>query len=324
MVVKNMIKDFVVIGAGLSGLNIARSIKDMDLGEVLILEKSRGIGGRMATRRALNTRFDHGAQFYRLTEDIEKLHRSWSHNKINHRWFESSRGSHWCARLGLTSLAKSLAEGIEVALEKQIISIEYENQSWKIVSDKGEIWYCNKLIITSPLPQAIKLIESVIASQKVDLIALNEIKNINYTKAVIGLITLEENLLTGVSGYEEFQNESIFSISNQKEKGISDTPALVITMAPSFSEQTFEQSDDLILEKILYDFKIKYPDSKIVSAELKKWRYCQPTSQYKKYFLEITSNIFLIGDAFGGSSLLGTVRSSNALFDYLLNSEEPK
>lgn len=49
-----MIKNFIVIGAGLSGLNIARKIKNLNLGSVWVVEKSRGVGGRMATRRIIS------------------------------------------------------------------------------------------------------------------------------------------------------------------------------------------------------------------------------------------------------------------------------
>jgi renalase len=316
-----MIKDFIVIGAGLSGLHISSEIKKMGLGEVLVLEKSRGIGGRMATRRTLNTKFDHGAQFYRVKADITKLHHLWSQKGISHQWFVSIKGNHWCSRLGMTALAKTLAEGIDVELEKQVSSIQFENRLWKITSDRGEVWLCKKLIITSPLPQSLKLLENIINNQVADLDAVNDIKKINYTKAVIGLITLEEDVVNEISGYEEFQSGSFFSIANQKTKGVSETPAFTVTMSPTFSEEVFEQSDDLTLEKILKEFTAKYPEAKVVSSELKKWRYCQPTSQYKKYFSEIAPNVFLIGDAFGGSSLLGAVRSSEALFEYLLKGQ---
>lgn len=317
-----MIKDFIVIGAGLSGLHIAREIKEIGLGEVLILEKSRGVGGRMATRRTLNTKFDHGAQFYRVKADITKIHQFWSQKGVSHQWFVSIKGNHWCAPLGMTALAKSLAEGVDVSLEKQVSSIQYENKLWKIISDKNEIWFCKKLIITSPLPQSLKLLEDVISNQLADQDVVNDIKKINYTKAVIGLITLEDDIETDVSGYEEFQSGNFFSITNQKTKGVSETPAFVVTMSPAFSEEVFDQSDDLTLEKLLKEFQGKYPGAKIISSELKKWRYCQPTSQYKKYFSEIAPNVFLIGDAFGGSSLLGAVRSSDALFNFLLRGQD--
>ena len=316
-----MIKDFIIIGAGLSGLNIAKKIKELDLGEALILEKSRGIGGRMATRRTLNTKFDHGAQFYRVKPDISNLHQHWIQKEISHQWFVSELGEHWCAKLGMTALAKSLGEGIEIALEKQVRTIELDNNLWKIVSDKDETWLCKKIIITAPLPQTIKLLEDLSTKGKLDLEALKAVKKINYTKALIGLVTLQEDI--EISEYQEFKEGAFFSISNQKLKKVSDVPAFTLTMSPEFSEEFFDQDEELIMGQILKEFKTKYGSALIKSSELKKWRYCQPTSKYKNYFLEIAENLYLIGDAFGGSSLLGALRSSDALADRL-NSKEIK
>lgn len=317
-----MIKDFIIIGAGLSGLNLAKEIKDIGLGDVLVLEKSRGVGGRMATRRTLNTKFDHGAQFYRVKSDILKLHLPWSKKSLSHQWFVSAIGNHWCSKLGMTSLAKSVAEGVDVALEKQVKSVQFVNNSWVITSDKEEKWSCKNLIMTCPLPQTLKLLESITDINLLQMDAYEEIKKINYTKAVLGLITVENEIKDNVFGYEEFQAGSFFSISNQQIKGVSDVPAYVVTMSPDFSEKFFDLEDNAILEKILNEFKNKYPEVKILSSELKKWRFCKPTSLYENYFLEIASNLFLIGDAFGGSSLLGAVRSSDALFDFLLKENE--
>ena len=55
-------KRIAIIGAGLSGLVLARRLDEV--AEVTIFEKSRGVGGRMATRYADDYEFDHGAQFF--------------------------------------------------------------------------------------------------------------------------------------------------------------------------------------------------------------------------------------------------------------------
>ena len=60
-------KTIAVIGAGLSGLVFARTL-NADT-KVVIFEKSRGFGGRMATRRAELLEFDHGAQFFTAKGD---------------------------------------------------------------------------------------------------------------------------------------------------------------------------------------------------------------------------------------------------------------
>ena len=58
-----------IIGAGLSGLALANKLKNHF--EVVVFEKSRGYGGRVATRRSGEFIFDHGAQFFKAkTEEF--------------------------------------------------------------------------------------------------------------------------------------------------------------------------------------------------------------------------------------------------------------
>ena len=313
-----MIIDYIVIGAGISGINTAKKIQQLGLGSLLILEKSRGIGGRMATRRTLNTKFDHGAQFYKLRANVSGLHSIWMEKELTHHWFTSNNGDHWCSNLGMTSLAKSMAENIPIALEKQISSIRYEDGLWKLISHSNEEWICKNLIISSPLPQTIKLLEEVDKKTFIIKDILSEISKISYTKALIGLITLKEDLDFSSSGYQEFISGDIFSISDQRIKGTSEIPALTITMSAEFSEIEFENSDEAVIMKMRETIKSILPKIKIKDFELKKWRYCKANSCYKDYFLEIAPKLFLIGDAFGGPSLSGALRSSNALCDFLI------
>jgi predicted NAD/FAD-binding protein len=49
-----------VIGAGIAGLSCARTLTDHAI-DVVVFDKGRSPGGRMATRRADGFQFDHGA-----------------------------------------------------------------------------------------------------------------------------------------------------------------------------------------------------------------------------------------------------------------------
>lgn len=51
-----------VIGAGIGGVSLARSLAANH--DVVVFEKGRGVGGRMASRYADPFRFDHGAQYF--------------------------------------------------------------------------------------------------------------------------------------------------------------------------------------------------------------------------------------------------------------------
>jgi renalase len=312
-----MIKDFIVIGAGISGLSIARKIKDQSLGSIRVIEKSRGVGGRIATRRALETRFDHGAQFYKVKNEIYDFHQTWKRDGISHEWFTSIKGIHYCSELGMTALTKNIASDIDISLSTEIKTIQHENNLWKLISTKDEVSLCHSLIISSPLPQTAKLLEELSTHPLLNQEIYKEIKDISYTKALIGLVTLDGDLEIGTNGYIEFQSGVFFSISDQKAKGVSNISAITITMSPTFSEDEFEHPDENILKKILNAFTESYPTAKIKDAELKKWRYCQPKTQTNSLFLEVAPKLFLIGDAFGGSSILGGIRSATALSNLL-------
>ena len=53
--------DCIIIGAGIAGLLAATMLNRANM-SVRILDKGRGLGGRMATRRQDGAVFDHGAQ----------------------------------------------------------------------------------------------------------------------------------------------------------------------------------------------------------------------------------------------------------------------
>ena len=58
-----MNETIAVVGAGISGLLLARALQAR--GEnVVVYEKSRGLGGRLATKRVGTAVFDSGAQYF--------------------------------------------------------------------------------------------------------------------------------------------------------------------------------------------------------------------------------------------------------------------
>lgn len=57
-------KHIAIIGAGITGLVLARELQRQGDWQVSIFEKSRGLGGRLSTRRTGQHSFDHGAPFF--------------------------------------------------------------------------------------------------------------------------------------------------------------------------------------------------------------------------------------------------------------------
>jgi predicted NAD/FAD-dependent oxidoreductase len=53
----------VIVGAGICGLVAGRRLADAGA-EVVLVDKGRSVGGRLATRRIGDATVDHGAQFF--------------------------------------------------------------------------------------------------------------------------------------------------------------------------------------------------------------------------------------------------------------------
>jgi len=108
----------VVVGAGLSGLMAGRTLAAAGH-EVILVDKGRSPGGRLATRRIGDATLDHGAQFFTardaaFAEDVagweaDGLVRVWCHG------FEADDGHpRYAVRGGMNALAKHLATGLDV------------------------------------------------------------------------------------------------------------------------------------------------------------------------------------------------------------------
>ena len=58
--------DCAVIGTGISGTFAALYLKKFGISNIAMFDKSRGLGGRFATRRVEDGKFDHGAQYLNI------------------------------------------------------------------------------------------------------------------------------------------------------------------------------------------------------------------------------------------------------------------
>ena len=78
---------FGIIGAGLSGIIAARELVRQGHA-VELIEKSRSVGGRLATRRIGDGRADHGAVYFTVRgEELEREVQSWMNANWVRVWY---------------------------------------------------------------------------------------------------------------------------------------------------------------------------------------------------------------------------------------------
>lgn len=166
-----------VIGAGLSGLVIAQRLEDV--AEVTIFEKSRGVGGRMATRRAGGFEFDHGAQFFTartrafceflrpliaagIVADWRAEFAELDRNGIRAQRAWGGRYPHYVGTPGMNRVGKYLADGLDVQLETQVEKLTRRSGSWVLLDDRdNELGGFDWVVLTAPAPQTGRLAEAV-------------------------------------------------------------------------------------------------------------------------------------------------------------------
>ncbi|MCK7594009.1 FAD-dependent oxidoreductase [Pseudomarimonas salicorniae] len=149
-----------VLGAGLAGAAAAQALVDQGYA-VQVVDKSRGSGGRLSTRRSEVGPFDHGAQFLRAHDlrfqaQVARwlqagLLQSWTPRAVNG---EALKGA-LVAVPGMSELVKPLLDGADLQLGRAVTRLQREGGIWRLLDAEGAtLAEAEQLIVTAPAPQA--------------------------------------------------------------------------------------------------------------------------------------------------------------------------
>ncbi|MEM6851948.1 MAG: FAD-dependent oxidoreductase [Pseudomonadota bacterium] len=129
-----------VIGAGLAGLACARRLRKGGA-DVVVFEKSRGLGGRLATRRRDAYAFDHGAQY--LTARDERFGAALAEVEAAGaaaKWAAAPEGREWWVGApGMSGLVKPWAEGLTLHLSARLHTLQPTGggAGWRLQLEEG-------------------------------------------------------------------------------------------------------------------------------------------------------------------------------------------
>lgn len=143
----------IIIGAGMAGIACARRLKAAGR-DPLVLDKGRGIGGRLATRRTQEGwQFDHGAQYIRApSEGFAK-----AIDGAVSAWTIDDGSAPRVGTPGMSGLAKALAAGLDVRNGTEVTSIVPKGPHWGVTT-AAHSFETDTLVLTAPAPQTASLI----------------------------------------------------------------------------------------------------------------------------------------------------------------------
>jgi len=155
-----MSEHWAVIGAGMAGLAAARRLSDAGR-SVTVFDKSRGLGGRMATRRAGGFQFDHGAQYFTARgERFGSLVETLTSDGLVARWDEDHVGVP-----GMSAPARLLAPQATIVTDCTVSSLTRGAHGWSVAATDGLAATEGNgvfagVIVAVPAPQAVPLLTS--------------------------------------------------------------------------------------------------------------------------------------------------------------------
>lgn len=307
--------DVLIIGAGISGLLCATELRQKGL-SVRLLDKGRGLGGRMATRRMAGGRLDHGAQYFTVRDErFQKYVDAWLDAGVVQEWFrhlpEDTNPAgypRYCGLNGMTDAPKHLARTLEIHNSQQVTELSRDTDLWVVRTATGDSFLAKHLVLTAPLPQALSLLDtSGLRYANGDAEALRAVR---YER---GLATLA--ILDGPSGLAEpggvKVSEGILSwIGDNQQKGISpDVVAVTLHATHAFADEHWESDDDL-RGTLMIEAAKPFLKSPVVEFNCHRWGFTKPINPWPEpYYQNPGLQLTLAGDSFGGMRVEGAALS---------------
>jgi renalase len=302
----------VVVGAGLSGLVAARTLQRAG-NEVLVLDKGRSVGGRLATRRIGNATFDHGAQFFTVrNNEFEEHVKMWLRDGVVREWCKgfSLAGDgfpRYVGDKGMVSIAKYLATGLDVRCSSLVFSLGKNNNQWKVQLDDGTSIMCDAVVMTCPIAQSFDL------AYTAGIELPKELRVVDYHRTLALLAVLDGPSAVPAPGGMQNPDDVFSFIGDNFAKGISAQHALTFHAGPVWSAAHWDDSTDEGLAELTRLAQPYLGCAKIVEKNYKKWRFATPIVQFpERCWLHESGTFVLAGDSFAEPRVEGAVLSGLA------------
>ena len=313
-----------IVGAGIAGLRVAQRLSNV--ADISVFEKSRGIGGRMSTRRSGPFQFDHGAQYFtvrgvRFRNFLEPYLRdgtvrTWDalsvhFDAVDCRARETTE-PRYIAVPGMTALCKEMAQDIDVSRDCRVQKLGFADGFWQVhLTDGTYQGGFDWVVSTAPAVQTAELMP--------DLTDWSSIKMQGCYSLMLGYedgTSLPFDAATA-------ENNPIAWIANNSSKPARTGPsAILIQSNPDWADDRIEM-DQAEVQKQLESALAVLVDIDATTADyasLHRWRYARVTrAAASPYLLDTQSRLGACGDWCTAGRVEAAFDSAEALADAVLN-----
>ena len=321
-------RHFAVVGAGMAGITCARTLVQAGH-RVTVFEKSRGPGGRMATRNTEFGAFDHGTQYFTVRDSrFEQalasspgLIRRWSANTV--RILDEagrvvaaslpSKEAHWVATPGMNALlkhwAQPLAESDSLALETQVSRIETDRlhpARWQLQTEgpgaNSRVYSgFDAVVLAVPAPQA----HALLLSSQHGKALIPQLASVSIAPCWTLMLAFPQAMQPTLSHLGPHWNAArsthhrIAWLARESSKpGRGAIERWTVQASPEWSERHLEDDAERVKAKLLKAFtEVTGIRAQPSHADVQRWRYAQTTQALdKSHVWDAQSHIGACGD----------------------------
>lgn len=316
-----------VVGAGMAGLTAARLLAEQG-NDVVVVEKARGAGGRMSTRRQGSCRFDHGAQYFtarhpRFLRQVEAWRKTGRVQAWNPRIAVIGEGKgagakqpteRFVAVPGMNSICKELAdEQADCRFSWKVTRLERTGRGWTLHSADGQNLESDVLVVTTPPEQACALLRDPAVDERLQSVQMQPCWSL--------LMVLDRPLFADHDA--AFVNEGPLSwvASQPSRPGRPGFHAWVLHASPDWSLAHLEASAGDVQDSLLEAAR-ELPLAqafRVESARPHRWRYAlaRQALDCEAVWLD-SKKLALAGDWCHGSRVEGAFLSGVAVAERIM------
>jgi predicted NAD/FAD-dependent oxidoreductase len=278
----------IIIGAGITGITCARALARAG-SPVRLLDKGRGIGGRMATKRVqaagLSLHYDHGAQYLRPRDA------ACAADLVAAGAVAWGEGDRLVGQPGMSSLPRALADGLNVAQGVEVTALHHAGGLWHLETTEG-VEKAQRVVLTIPAPQALHLLGR-------DHPLAPDLSRVRMDPC----LTLMASFPAGspapfVKRLDPDHPLAWVAQDNTKPDRPKGVVTWVAQASAAYSARHLDQSPDAILADMLPRLcaLLGTTPDQALHAQVHRWRYAQAAQPLGRAFLHDAHGLYVGGD----------------------------
>lgn len=319
----------LIIGAGLAGLTAARLLRDAGK-NVIVIDKARQPGGRMATRNSEHGDFDHGAQYLtNRTPEFSALLNPMVQSGALAAWKPSGKDSArpwWVVQPRMSDFGAHLAHGLPCRLQTEAMRISRPAQGYEVharTGDGAEIVLCaNHVVAAIPAAQASNLLEPADA-------AFAALDKVDMAPCWAAMLAFEKRMPAVPDMIRAMDDQTLALVVRNSSKPGRSGETFVLHATPRWSRAHIKDDSAMVAPALLEAMRrvsglgadLPYP----IHITAKRWLYALVETPLDAPFLANADNtLFACGDWCIGARIEAAHESGLAVARHIMSLQSPR